>query len=449
MKILAFAILLTLLSTTVLCSAPAPARSNAIQVLVLDGESGGPYHNWQLTSRVLKKELEDAGLFEVTVATSPRFGEDFSNFKPDFSSYQAIVFNCDAPDWPLDLRQHLEQFVKNGGGLVIVHAADNAFPGWLAFNQMTGVGGWRGRSEKSGPLWYFNDGKLVSDKSPGPAGSHGVRLPYQVTTRTPDHPIMHGLPRVWMHGADELYATLRGPGENMTVLATAHSDPNNKGTGRDEPSLIVVNYGKGRVFHTTMGHDVAALSCLGFITTFQRGTEWAATGRVTQRIPANFPAADSISLRVDIAEMDPAFPNGPPAVNTFDSLADRALLAMRKHAEQLGIGGVAVVAYFEGDRIQSWTSKMAVVGRMKDEPSQSDKGANLLGIAYAKAAEMADTLKDSGSQVRPPMTGEFGWNGGVIVRGRNGYLIAAFSGGKSEDDVKVSRSGIAQLQSGL
>jgi hypothetical protein len=235
----------------------------------------------------------------------------------------------------------------------------------------------------------------------------------------------------------------------MTVLATAHSDPNNKGTGRDEPSLVVVNYGKGRVFHTTMGHDVAALSCVGFITAFQRGTEWAATGRVTQKIPADFPATDSVSFRVNIAEMDPAFPSVPPAASTFESLADSALLAMRKRAEQLGIGGVAVVAYFEGDRIQSWSSKMAVVGRMKDEPSQSDKGANLLGIAYAKAAEMADTLKDSGSQVRPPLTGEFGWNGGVIVRGRNGYLIAAFSGGKSDDDVKVSRSGIEQLQSGL
>ena len=92
---------------------------------------------------------------------------------------------------------------------------------------------------------------------------------------------------------------------------------------------------------------------------------------------------------------------------------------------------------------------MLVIGRMRDEPSDTSKGANLIGIAYAKAVEMADTLKDSGSQVRPPMTGEFGWNGGVIVQGRNGYLIAAFSGGKSEDDVEVSRSGIAQLQSGL
>lgn len=92
---------------------------------------------------------------------------------------------------------------------------------------------------------------------------------------------------------------------------------------------------------------------------------------------------------------------------------------------------------------------MAVFGRMKDEPTEKDKGANLLGIAYAKAAEMADTLKDSGSNVRPPMTGEFGWTGGVIVRGKYGYLIAAFSGGKSEDDVQVSRAGVTQLQTGL
>lgn len=133
----------------------------------------------------------------------------------------------------------------------------------------------------------------------------------------------------------------------------------------------------------------------------------------------------------------------------FDALADSALAAMKARAEELKIGGAAVVAYYEGETIQSWSSKMLVVGRYKDEPTANDKGANLLAIAYAKAAEMADLHKDSGSQARPPMTGEFGWKGGVIAKGKSGYIIAAFSGGKSEDDAEVSRAGLAKLKTGL
>jgi uncharacterized protein len=201
-----------------------------------------------------------------------------------------------------------EQYVNSGGGVVIVHAADNAFPNWKAFNEMIGIGGWRNRNENAGPLWYYKEGKLVSDPAPGPAGSHGNRLPFLVTAQDSEHPILKGLPKMWMHAGDELYATMRGPGQNMKVLATAHSDPANHGTGRDEPMLMVLSYGKGRIFHTTMGHDIPALSCVGFIVTLQRGAEWAATGKVTQKMPAGFPTATTVSTRPDIGAMQP-----PPA----------------------------------------------------------------------------------------------------------------------------------------
>lgn len=303
------AVLFGLLSCAqVVLAAPIP-------VMLLDGQSGGAYHNWHLTTPVLQKELEETGLFQVTVVTAPPSDGDFTHFKPDFGKYRAIVMNYDGPSWPENLRHAFEHYIAAGGGLVIVHAADNAFPDWQAYNEMTGIGGWRKRNEQAGPYWYYQDGKLLSDNSPGPAGMHGARLPFQLVTRDATHPIMKGLPTVWMHAPDELYGRLRGPGKNMTVLATAHSDPANRGTGHDEPILMVLHYGKGRIFHTTMGHDVAALSGVGFITTFQRGTEWVATGRVTQRVPATFPSANTVSYRVDIAEMDPAFLKGAAPVD--------------------------------------------------------------------------------------------------------------------------------------
>src|SRR5882724_1384313 len=121
-----------------------------VRVMILDGQSAGTYHDWQHTTPVLKKELEDAGLFRVDVVTAPPSGGDFKKFKPDFSQYQAVVLNYDGPDWPAELKTSFESYVKGGGGLVIVHAADNAFPDWREFNQMAGIGGWRERNEKAG-----------------------------------------------------------------------------------------------------------------------------------------------------------------------------------------------------------------------------------------------------------------------------------------------------------
>src|SRR5256885_2021801 len=151
-----------------------------------------------------------------------------------------------------DRLRRMKRFVIAGGGLVVVHAADNAFPQWTAFNEMIGIGGWRSRTEAAGPFWYVKDGRLASDNAPGAAGSHGARVPFAISVRDPTHPIVKGLPATWMHQGDELYARLRGPGKNMTVLATAYSDPANNGSGRDEPQLLVVSYWRGRVFHTTL-----------------------------------------------------------------------------------------------------------------------------------------------------------------------------------------------------
>ncbi len=254
--------------------------------MLLDGESGGPYHDWARTTPALKAMLDETKLFAVTVVTAPPAGGDFAAFRPDFSKYRAVVLNYDAPDdrWPAALKTSFEAYVRGGGGVVAVHAANNAFPNWPAYNEMMGVGGWRGRDEMAGPYWYWRDGKMVSDPSPGAAGSHGKRVAYEVTVREPDHPIVRGLAPEWIHLADELYAHLRGPGKNMTVLVTAYSNPINAGSGRHEPQLMVISFGKGRVFHTTWGHDLAALASNGFQVTFQRGTEWAATGNVTQKL---------------------------------------------------------------------------------------------------------------------------------------------------------------------
>jgi len=137
-------------------------------------------------------------------------------------------------------------------------------------------------------------------------------------------------------------------------------------------------------------------------------------------------------------------------IDLFPAVADKALQAMKKRAEELSIKGVAVVACSSDRTVKSWSSKMLVVGHLTAAPSpKSPAGSNFLAIAYAKAAEMASTQNDSGSQIRPPMKGETGWKGGVVVRGKSGLLIAAFSGGPSEDDVKVSRAGLKVMSAAL
>jgi len=141
-----------------------------------------------------------------------------------------------------------------------------------------------------------------------------------------------------------------------------------------------------------------------------------------------------------------------PTLSTdFDGLADKALLVMKKRAEAMKIKGVAVVAFSPGANVKSWSSKMLAVGGKITGASKRDPkaGANCLAIAYAKAAEMADTKLDSGSGVRRPKLGENGWQGGAVAKVKTGLLFAAFSGAASEDDLIVSKAGLAVMASAL
>ena len=251
-----------------------------LKVLLIDGQNN---HKWQETTPLIKQTLESCGRFTVDVATSPPKGGDMSTFAPTFAGYDVVVSNYNGDPWSQKTEQAFEKYVAEGGGFVSVHAADNSFPKWTAYNRMIGIGGWGGRDESDGPYvrWKEDLKKFTRDSSPGKGGAHGKRVPFMVVVRDPNHPITKGLPRSWMQTADELYAKLRGPAENMHVLATGYSDPETNGSGEHEPLLMTIHFGNGRVFHTTLGHDKNAMQGLAFQVSLQRGAEWAATGEVT------------------------------------------------------------------------------------------------------------------------------------------------------------------------
>ena len=265
--------------------APLLHAQQKFKALIIDGQNN--HGVWPQTSQMMKKYLEETELFSVAIATTAKTGTDDS-FHPEFKNFDVVISNYNGAAWPEATQQSFIEYLKTGGGFVVVHAANNSFGAWKEYNVAIGLGGWGGRNEKSGPYVYFDDqGKLVRDKSAGKGGHHGAQHPFLVTTRNSQHPITKGMPGPWLHEKDELYDMLRGPAENMTVLATAFASKERGGTGRHEPMIFTIDYGQGRVFHTPMGHGIDSQQCVGFITTLQRGAEWAASGKVTQKIPSD------------------------------------------------------------------------------------------------------------------------------------------------------------------
>ncbi|MBR5661038.1 MAG: ThuA domain-containing protein [Bacteroidales bacterium] len=292
-----FAICLSLLAIMVSACAEEPIKG-----VIITGQNN---HNWPVSHKAIKMTLENSGLFQVDVALSLAAGEDMSSFDVDFSKYSFVFLDYNGDPWPEKMNNAFLNYVKNGGGVVVYHAADNSFADWDEYNKIIALGGWGGRDEKSGPYVYWKDGALVKDTSAGSGGSHGARHEYIMNRRVPSHPILNGLPERWKHASDELYDRMRGPGDIKDLLYTAYSPTELGGSGREEPLVFTVEYGKGRIFHIMIGHcgdtleDNPAMQCAGFQTLLLRGTEWCATGEVKQKVPADFPTETSVSLRTD------------------------------------------------------------------------------------------------------------------------------------------------------
>ena len=301
--------------TLVLClwTGAGATEGAKLKALIVNGQNN---HRWQETTPVICEILAETGLFDITLATSPPIGSDMTSFRPDFAAHDVVVSNYNGDPWPAQTQADFVNYMRNGGGFVSIHAANNAFPEWPEYNEIIGLGGWGDRDESSGPYVFFRDGQVEQDFRPGRGGTHGARRPFVVTVRNLEHPITKGLPTEWKHARDELYGLLRGPAKNLTVLATALSNPKNYAP-EHEPMLMTVEYGKGRTFHTTLGHDVHAMRCAGFAITLQRGTEWAATGQVTQPKPSKgFPKINETQLRAPFV----------PSQELLDTIAkDRAL----------------------------------------------------------------------------------------------------------------------------
>jgi type 1 glutamine amidotransferase len=282
-----FAKLLPVICSLLNISIAAPARAILIDGPALDGS------DWRRQTAALKSILESNGLFQVEIVTAS--GE----FEAAFEKYKLVILNYGADRWPMNTLASLEKYLTSGGGMVALPGADSAFPGWPEFNVMLGVTAGSNRDQRAGPFWFYKDGNVAYDTTaPGVAGrAIPPDKPFLVTIRNTEHPVTKGLPLEWMHVADELEGNLRGPGKGMTLLATAFSDATKGGTGRHEPQIVAIFYGKGRIFHSILGRTPEALECAGLQTMLQRGAEWAATGKVTQKVPADFPDEEKVSRR--------------------------------------------------------------------------------------------------------------------------------------------------------
>jgi len=247
-------------------AAAAMAQPTPIKTLIFSGHNN---HDWRSTTPFLKRILTESGRFDVRVEEEPA-----GTTAATLAGYDLLVLDYNGPRWGAVTEAAVAGFVRSGKGLVGVHAAGYAFAGLEVLgDRHVGTG-------KFEPAWpeYFE--MLGGRWQAGPPKTgHGDRHSFKVRFTDPNHPIARGLGESFI-ATDELYHSMQmHPGAK--VLAVAFDDPKRRGTGKEEPILWTVNYGQGRVFMDQLGHDLTAMAEPGFIATFLRGAEWAATGGVS------------------------------------------------------------------------------------------------------------------------------------------------------------------------
>src|SRR5258706_5048302 len=135
----------SILLLALLCSyAAGPGKP--VSVLIVDGMNN---HDWQTATREIKEMLLASKQFTVDVSTARI--DDWDAWKPEFSRYQVVINNFNGGHtgkgvrWPARVEKALEEYLRGGGGLVVYHAANNAFLEWQAYNEMIGLG-WRAKA---------------------------------------------------------------------------------------------------------------------------------------------------------------------------------------------------------------------------------------------------------------------------------------------------------------
>lgn len=279
------------------------AAEPPVRVLIVDGYSN---HDWRLTTALIRGILEPTRLFAVSVSTAPptKDAPGWDAWRPNFSAYDVVIQTCNdlggGPPWPRAVQEEFETFVRNGGGVYVWHAGNNAFAGWPAYNEMIGLG-WR-KKDFGAALAVGDDGQIVRiPAGEGGDTGHGDRLD-TVVHRLGEHPIHAGLPRRWLTPDIEVYYYARGPAQSIEVLSYGF-DPQTK---MNWPLEWTVSYGRGRVYTSTFGHvwkgdtQPERVRCAGVQTILVRALQWLAGRAANFPVPADFPAADKASVRGEI-----------------------------------------------------------------------------------------------------------------------------------------------------